>query len=225
VAGNILRAFISYSTKYKLVGVEVKRVLGDFGVDSFLAHDDLRVSEEWKERILEELGRCDIFVPLLSKAFRDSDWAPQETGIASARKTVLIIPLSIDSTMPFGFISHLQGKKIPDGGVSREMFQGPLLNRFPRQIIPQLIKAVEQASSFRVAEAVAKPMVDIFPLFTKVEANRFATAAVKNGQVWSAHLCRTEYLPAFLKIHRKNIQAKILEALEYQIKHDRRFPE
>lgn len=219
-----LRAFISYSTTDKLVGADVKGVLGEFGVDSFLAHDDLRVSEEWKGRILEELARCDIFVPLLSKAFRSSDWASQETGIAFGRKTVLIIPLSIDGTTPFGFISHIQGIKIPDAGVSNHMFQEPLIKRFPRKMIPRLIKRVENARNFRGAEAVVKPLVEHFPIFTRNEANQFATAASNNNQVWSASLCRSDYLPAFLEIHRKNLRPKILKVLEHQIKHDKRFP-
>jgi TIR domain-containing protein len=219
----LLRAFISYSTKDKLIGADVKRILGDFGVDSFLAHDDLRVSEEWEERILHELSRCDIFVPLLSKAFRSSDWASQETGIAVTRKTLLVIPLSVDGTMPFGFISHLQGKKIPVAGIPVELFRDPLLKRFPRRVIPRLIERVEHAWSFRDAEAAVEPLVEIRPLFTRGEANQFATAAVNNRQVWSASLCRSKYLPAFLKLHRNNIKRRTRQALEYQVRYDRPF--
>ena len=224
MAGKRLRAFISYSTKDKLVAAEVKRALSDFGVDSFLAHDDLRVSEEWKKRILEELANCDIFVALLSKAFRTSHWASQETGIAFARKTVLIIPISIDRTMPFGFLSDIEGKKITGRGISSRILKESLLKRFPRQVIAQLVARVEQARSFRGAEAVVEPLVDVFSLFTKYEANRFATATVNNNQVWSASLCRSKYLPAFLKVHRKNIRPKTMKALEYQVKHDKPFP-
>lgn len=219
-----IRAFISYSTKDKLVGADVKRALGDFGIEGFLAHDDVRISEEWKTRILEELDRCNVFVPLLSKAFQKSDWAPQETAIAFARQTVLIIPLSLDGTIPFGFVSHLQAKKIPNGGVSRHLFQDPLLKRFPRQIIPQLIKGVERASTFRIAEGVVGPLVSIFPLFTKSEAVLFATAAARNGQVWSASLCRKEYLPAFLRRHSGNLPHRVRKALAYEIEHDKPFP-
>jgi len=224
VVTNRLKAFISYSTTDKAAGAEVKRALNAFGVDSFLAHNDLRISDEWKDRILEELTQCHIFVPLLSKAFRTSNWTQQETGIAVSRKGVLIIPLSLDGTVPFGFISHIQGKEVPESGAESSMFQDLLLEWFPRAIIPALIERAAEASSFRGAEALVEPLVDLFPVFSKKEANQFATAAVAKRQIWSADLCRTEYLPAFLKSQGKNISRKTLKALKYQIENDEHYP-
>ena len=69
-----MKAFISYSIKDKKSGAAVKSVLEEIGVESFLAHDDLHVSEQWKKRILDELRACSIFIPILSKSFRTSDW-------------------------------------------------------------------------------------------------------------------------------------------------------
>jgi len=60
-------AFISYSHVDREYARQAKQVLEEVGVTAFLAHEDLEVSEEWKERILEELKICDLFVPLLSK--------------------------------------------------------------------------------------------------------------------------------------------------------------
>lgn len=110
-----ITAFVSYSTVDKIHGAKVKHILKQYGIRCFLAHEDLEVSEEWKIRILEELASCDIFIPLLSKAFKLSDWASQEIGIVSGRNDILIIPLSIDNTVPYGFIAHLQGKLISRG--------------------------------------------------------------------------------------------------------------
>ena len=62
-------AFISYFRKDRKFGAQAKGVLAEVGIDAFLAHDDLHVSDEWRERIVEELKRCDIFVPLLSANF------------------------------------------------------------------------------------------------------------------------------------------------------------
>ena len=90
-------------------------------MEAFLAHDDLGVSDEWRERILEELRRCTLFVPLLSKHFLESKWAPQEAGfIVSRLDEVVIAPLSIDDTVSFGFFSHLHSPRIPPrDGVNR----------------------------------------------------------------------------------------------------------
>ncbi len=64
-----MKAFISYSTQDKKYGAAVKAVLEEINIESFLAHDDVMVSEKWKERILAELRKCEIFIPLLSENF------------------------------------------------------------------------------------------------------------------------------------------------------------
>ncbi|PKB59369.1 MAG: hypothetical protein BZY83_02175 [SAR202 cluster bacterium Casp-Chloro-G2] len=74
------RAFVSYSNVDRIIGAQVKDVLEYVGIDTFLAHDHLQVSEEWRTRILEELSQCDIFVPLFSRHFLESHCAQQEAG-------------------------------------------------------------------------------------------------------------------------------------------------
>ena len=219
-----LTAFISYSVKDKSMAAEVKATLTEYGFKVFLAHNDLHISESWKDRILEELKRCDIFVPLLSEDFRKSSWTDQETGIAFSRNEVRFIPLSVDGTMPYGFISHVQGKTVPKDRNWDTILRDALVKQFPRILIPSLILTVKDAPSFRRAEAIVGALVDLFPRFTKKDANQFAVAAVENNQVWSANLCRTEYLPAFIKLHGKHLRASILKGLKYQIKHNKWLP-
>jgi len=215
-----LRAFISYSTKDKHQAAEVKAALRDLGVECFLAHDDIRVSEEWKERILEELATCDVLIPLLSKAFRESDWTAQEVGYAFARRDILIIPLSLDATTPYGLISHVQRQRLKTVTVSPDLFRDPILKRFPRVILPRMIDRVANAWSYRNAEDAMKPLMPVLKALNKEDVNALARAAVSNNQVWSASRCRTEYLPAFVKLHRKRIDPALLKALEYQVEND-----
>lgn len=215
--------FISYSTKDKLYGMQTKRILEEYGMECFLAHEDLEISEEWKERILEELLRCDVFVPLLSKAFRESDWAPQEIGVIAGRENVAIIPLSIDGTMPFGFISHLQGKRISADGVSEDLLVAALVKKHPRKIIPGMIQRVTGAGGFRKAEAVMKPLVPLYPILTDDEIDALVTASIENDQVWSAAHCRGSYLPKLIEMHRNRINPEKLKALEYQVENDRLY--
>lgn len=89
-------AFISYSHLDREYGAQAKRALGELGIDAFLAHDDLDVSDDWRERILAELRGCALFVPLLSANFLSSVWAPQEAGFIVSRPEVVIAPLSIE---------------------------------------------------------------------------------------------------------------------------------
>lgn len=214
---NPLRAFISYSTKDKLTGAEVKAALSELGIECFLAHDDIRVSEEWKARIIDELRKASIFVPLLSKAFVESEWAPQEVGFIVARPEVLIIPLLLDSTIPFGFISHIQGRRYLAEAMTSEFFIETISNRFPRQLIPVLIDKMRGAVSFRKAEHLMKPLVPIFEQFDDSEIDAFVEASISNREIWDAALCRSEYLPRFIELHHKRIKRAKLKALAYQI--------
>ena len=219
-----MRAFISYAHVERGYGAQAKSVLDEVGIEAFLAHDDLEVSDEWRERILEELRRCDLFVPLLSKNFLSSKWAPQEVGFIISRPEVVIAPLSIDGTIPFGFISHLQSRPIPTEGITRELLVEPLARRLPREILPSLIRIAGDARSFRDAEAKMRPLVPFFHEFTSEEAQALAEALVTNGQIWSAVLCRTEFLPQLIRDQGCDLNPKTLRALQYQIENDQRYP-
>ena len=194
-------------------------MLGEVGIDAFLAHEDLEMSEEWQQRILEELRHCDLFVPLLSENFLKSPWAPQEAGFIASRPPdeVVIAPLSIDGTIPFGFFGHVQSGRIEVDGITRELLVEPLMKRFPRKLFPSRIRIAGDASSFRSAEDKMRPLVPLFPHFTTEEAQALAEAAVKNDQIWNARLCRNEYLPEFIRVQGRNLKPETLHALQHKI--------
>ena len=211
-----LRGFLSYSNTDRKLAAAVKAYVADLGVDCFMAHDDLGISDDWKQRIIEELQRMEVFIPLLSKAFKSSDWAPQELGFAVARADVPIIPLSTDGTFPFGFIRHLQGKPLTEP-ITDALFIAPLHRRYPRHLMPVLIARMATARTFRSAEALMEPLRPTFKDFAPSEIDAFVEACIPNGEIWDASLCATEYIPEFIALHREKIRAERLKALEYQI--------
>lgn len=209
-----MKAFISYSTKDKRFGAAVKSVFDEIGIESFLAHDDLHVSEEWKIRILSELKSCKIFVPLLSKAFKKSDWCNQETGLIVNRRGVLVIPLSIDGTIPYGFIAAIQGKRIPENNDYFALLIEPIIVRFPHAILPKLIERLAGATSFRNAEALMLPLVSHFDEFSNAEIESFVDACMGNKQIWDAADCKMRYIPQFLDMHCTRIPVAKLRQLQ-----------
>ena len=218
----VVTAFVSYSHTDREFGRQVKDVLGEIGIDAFLAHEDLETSEQWQERILSELRRCDLFVPLLSKNFLESKWAPQEAGfIASRLSEVVIVPLSIDGTTPSGFLSQFQSGPIRGERIARELLVKPLAKRFPRTILPGLIQIARKTGTFRKAEQAMDALEPCFPLFTAAEAQALAEASVRNSQIWSASLCRDRYLPEFIRVQRSNLEPETLRALQYQVENGR----
>lgn len=212
-----MKAFISYSTKEKQFGAAVKAIFDKIGIESFLAHNDLHVSEEWKTRILSELKSCNIFVPLLSKSFKESDWCNQEIGVIANRRGVLVIPISLDGLTPYGFISQIQGHFVRDDKIDRGIFYTAIGKKWPEIIVDVLLRSMEHVHEFRTAEAVVEPLTHYFRHFNEVQANKFAELAVNNGQIWNASLCQEKFLPEFLKINKDKIKRTLYRALKFQI--------
>jgi len=111
-----LRVFISYSHENKEIAGMIKDAFTIRGIDSFLAHEDIPCGEEWEKEIKGELEKCNIFVPILTNEFKESEWTCQEIGAAWIRNAT-IIPLSLiidgkEAVMPSGFIKKIQGLKI-----------------------------------------------------------------------------------------------------------------
>jgi hypothetical protein len=95
--------------RHRAFAGQTQTVLGEVGISAFLAHEDLEVSDEWRDCLLRELAQCQLFVPLLSKHYLLSTWAQQESGfIVSRLQEVVVAPLSLDGTRSGGFLSHLQ---------------------------------------------------------------------------------------------------------------------
>ena len=212
-------AFISYSVEDKEWGGRIKSCLENIGVKSFLAHEDLQVSEEWRESIIEALGKVDIFITVLSKNFKSSDWCSQEIGYIASRPDVTIIPLSIDGTTPYGFISKLQGKHVKRISQLDDIIEEVFFRKHPREMIPAQIQRVKKATNFRGAESVVAPLNPHYDKFTDEEIDDFIEAVVGNGQVWDASMCRSTYLPGFAETTGHRIsdaqKTKLLEKMDH----------
>ncbi len=98
--------FISHSHKNKDVASFIKMELHDFGIDVFVAHEDISPTEEWQKVILKKLKQCTGILLLLTEDFKESDWTDQETGFALALDKI-VIPIKSPLT-PYGFVSKYQ---------------------------------------------------------------------------------------------------------------------
>ena len=107
-----LEVFLSYSHKDKKKAALVKNLLQILGLKAFMAHEDIKPTAEWENFITDELKQCNVFVPILTKNFYESEWTDQESGAAIIRD-MEIIPVSIapegeDFEMPRGFVGKYQ---------------------------------------------------------------------------------------------------------------------
>jgi len=100
---------------------KVKFSLEDYGLEAFLAHEDIEPSAEWVDTILAELESCNIFIAIITENFYESDWTDQEIGIAFAyNKKIMPIKLSVD---PKGFISRYQALRMDINNIKASCYE------------------------------------------------------------------------------------------------------
>ena len=194
-------AFLSYQTADKSSAARVKAVLAEVKIKSFLAHEDIDVSEEWRLKILEEIRKVDLFVCLLSRQYLKSAWCLQESGIAVFRGAVPIVPLSLDGTTPPGFMSHLQSMKVAPEEISLDTLLPAFLKHDFPLAISLLIDKLRRAGSFRRAEEEFARILPYVPKMDDRQVKSLMECAAGNNQIHHASLCAREYIPALLKSH------------------------
>lgn len=104
------RMFISHITSKKKQASRLKAVLEDYGITSFVAHEDINPTKEWQKEIQRALNSMDCMSAMLYEGFHQSNWCDQEVGIALGRN-ITILPLLPDND-PYGFLGEYQGIKI-----------------------------------------------------------------------------------------------------------------
>lgn len=70
----------------------MKSALTSWGISSFVAHEDIQASREWRDEVEAGLETMQVMVAVVQPGFKESDWCAQEVGYALGRK-IDIIPV------------------------------------------------------------------------------------------------------------------------------------
>ncbi|KAA0003213.1 MAG: toll/interleukin-1 receptor domain-containing protein [Thermoplasmata archaeon] len=182
-----LRIFFSYSSSDRKIVGGIKDYLERMGFEVFLAHEDISPGEEWQQQIIKNLKRCDIFIPLLTNDFKNSEWTDQEIGIALTDDK-FIIPLQVD-IVPYGFIGKIQSLKINKDDLKNtadDIFrliknQSP----FKESMKDFIINALAISRNFEQAKVRSKLLME-FENFSSEQIHRIFEAAMRNNQVYGS---------------------------------------
>ena len=104
------RMFISHITSKKQQASNLKTALENYGITSFVAHEDINPTREWQKEIQRALNSMDCMSAMLYDGFHESYWCDQEVGIALGR-SITVLPLILEKD-PYGFLGEYQGIKI-----------------------------------------------------------------------------------------------------------------
>jgi hypothetical protein len=100
------RLFISHIANDKDKAMRLKSCLIQYGIDAFVAHEDIEPTLEWQPEIEKALRTMDAFLAIHTLGFALSIWTQQEVGYAVGRG-VKIISLQMGED-PTGFIGKHQ---------------------------------------------------------------------------------------------------------------------
>lgn len=108
--GKKVEVFFSYSHNDRVLAGKIAALLAKREIDVFLAHENIDVSEEWREEIFKHLRSSNFLLALLTPRFGNSVWANQESGYMHGRGgKVIPVIVGRSDVKKFGFLEALQG--------------------------------------------------------------------------------------------------------------------
>jgi hypothetical protein len=193
-------AFLSYQTNDKAVAGKVQQLLETLAIPSFLAHENIEVSAEWRVELLKKIRETNIFIPILSTSYYRSVWCTQESGIA-AFNNMTFIPLSTDGSTPEGFFSQFQSTRInPEAPAITDLLPG-LAKHDVSLLIDKIIIIIRWSSNYRKAEENFALILPYLPKAKDIQIVELLKVSTSNEQVCNAGLCARNYLPPLVKSH------------------------
>jgi TIR domain len=194
-AAGTFRLFISHPTIFKGPASRVSGQLPPWGVDAFVAHEDIEPTRKWQDEIESALRTCDALMALLTPDFLKSKWCDQEVGFAIARR-VLVVPVKVGID-PHGFMGQYQAITVspePNSSspyeVAHAVFDALARNPNTAGILaPAIARRYANSDSYRNT-------IDVFPLleamsasaWTPAMAEEVTRASMANSQVRDAVL-------------------------------------
>jgi len=219
---KIIKVFLSYSTIDKILTGKIKNYLEDYGLEVFLAHEDIAPSAEWQKVVLQNLENCDVFIPIITENFKSSEWTDQEIGIALA-KGKFIIPLSID-IVPYGFLNKLQSLKLGSKPIYLsceeiiKILKGN--SKFERLLLNSVIKTFLNSGNFKEARNKSRILLKFDDTFTAEQIDEIIRGSIQNNQIYNSFGAQ-KVLEELIQRHNKVIEKDLIQELNEKFK--RRF--
>lgn len=111
-----VRLFLSHRDTWKEKAHALATALEDYGVSSFVAHDDIEPDNDWQREIERALRSMDILLACITDDFFSSPWTSQEIGYAIGQD-IPVVSLKMQAQDPVGFIRNRQAAKVVRGDV------------------------------------------------------------------------------------------------------------
>ena len=160
------KLFLSHISDYKKKMSILQQSLLNYGISSFVAHEDITPTKEWQLEIEKALFTMDALVAILTPEFNKSRWTDQEVGVAVGRD-ILIIPIK-KGMDPYGFIGKYQGfqgsgKKVSE--VAKGIFNIIIKNSKTKN---KMISALTEQLLFSRSKPIAEKKISLIEKIDEV---------------------------------------------------------
>lgn len=186
---GLFRLFITHLAAHKGEAAALKTELRRYGIDGFVAHQDVEPLKPWQQVIEAALVSCDALVAILRTGFRESNWCDQEVGYVLGRNIPVI--LLAHDLQPYGFFGSLQSL---NGNIhNTPTRQGKeivrLLLRDPRtgiSLTELVVDAIVNSYNYDQSNTLAPLLASDAPNVTTDQLSRLRDAQKSNSEVGEA---------------------------------------
>lgn len=177
-----LRVFISYSSDNRKIAHQLKSFLTVYGLKVFLADSSIIPADKWEDKILENLEKMEVFIPIITNEFKLSNWTDQESGIAEFRK-VLIVPIKADLN-PYGFLTKYQAIKLNKNNhqVTFNSIIKILYRKCKVKFLDSLIEYISKSDSFEECNQRIIHLNEFADLNIR-QSNKLLKVSINNTQI------------------------------------------
>lgn len=213
--GLSIPVFLSHSIDDKQIAGIIKKKLKPFGIEVFLAHDDIEGGEDWKTVLYSEIKDCEIFLVLLSQNYHNAKFTDQELGMALANEKK-VLPVSIDGTIPYGFIEQYQSIKCePSLDEDIEKLLSLIMNfsSTGKDFLDLLIDKLYNANSYDNATFWARKLLS-YSKFSNEQVNKIALSYIRNSQIHNSFMAAPNVL-YILKNNQKKIKSEFKKRIQF----------
>jgi hypothetical protein len=184
-----IRLFISHRDRHKRAATELAEALQEYGISSFVAHDTIEPTREWRREILNGLETMEVMLVFLTDDFEESTWTNQEVGFALG-KGVPVVSLKLESRDPPGFVSHEQALRgsLSNPASSAQAVQKLIAEKLGRteRIQTALIEAFLASPDWNEARDRFERMSAAIDRLNDANLNRILEGFSKNDQLYRA---------------------------------------
>lgn len=104
-----MKVFISHSFDDKKLAYELEHILSEYGIDGYLAEEDLKLGSRLEKKIEDELFRSKYVIVIFTEKAKASATVNQEIGLARGKRIKLIMMLEDGVIAPI-LIGHREAE-------------------------------------------------------------------------------------------------------------------